>query len=277
MPNFKGDILKSSNPQILKLNLHYHRFGSGPRILLAIHGFADRGELFFKLRDVLEENFTVIAVDLPFHGLTSWEAHEFNPEQLRDDFLDIFEKEGIDGSFSIMGHSMGGRVVLAMSDFFEDRIDSYIMLAPAGFQGTQSDSRIFFPKFIRRLLKGLTAWPAFIISIFKGGKFLGIINKGTYRFLEQQIAIPERRHRLFDCWISLYDFPIRLKAFKERVIRTKAKLCFFYGTKDFITPAKYGRHFIADMPNAKIFLVEDGHYFLKEPLVEALKEAKEFY
>ncbi len=202
---------------------------------------------------------------------------EFNPEQLRDAFLEIFEKEGIDGSFSIMGHSMGGRIVLAMSEFFEERIDSYIMLAPAGFQGAQSDSRLLFPKFVRRLLKGMTSRPAIILSAFKVGKFFGIINKGTYRFLEQQIAIPERRLRLFDCWISLYDFPIRLEAFRERIIKNKSKLQFFYGNKDFITPAKYGRKFISDIPGAGLHMVEDGHYFLKDPLCDALKKAKDLY
>lgn len=253
------------------MNLHYHRFGSGSRFLIAFHGFADRGELYMRLRDGLESEFTIIAVDLPFHGQTEWPTHEFNPEQIRVALLHIFEKEGIDGKFALMGHSMGGRMILAMSDFFAERIDLYIMLSPAGFQGTLSDNKLLFPKFLRRFLKMLTGQPKIIIAVFKFGRFLGIINKATYHFLEQQIAIPERRHRLFDCWISLFNFPIKLAAFKANVLRQKAAIVFFYGKTDYITPAKYGKKFIADMPEAQLLMVEDGHYFLRAPLCEALK------
>jgi pimeloyl-ACP methyl ester carboxylesterase len=254
--------------------LHYLRFGSGPRYLIAIHGFADRAELYMKLGPALEDRFTVIAVDLPFHGKTKWDKSTFNPEEIRKGILEILEKESIDAAFSVMGHSMGGRIILSLSEFFGDRIDSYIMLAPAGFQGTLSDSKLLFPKFLRKFLKLMTAWPAFILFIFKIGKFLGIINQGTYNFLEKQIAIEERRNRLFDCWVSLYDFPHKPDLFKKIILEKKAKLNFFYGKRDYITPAKYANKFIKNIEAAQLYLVDDGHYFLKEPLAEALKNAE---
>ena len=250
--------------------LHYIRFGSGPRTMIAFHGFADRAELFLNLREALEDRFTIIAIDLPFHGQSIWTKSEFYPEEIRDALIEILEKEGIDGEFTIMGHSMGGRIILALSEYFKDRIESYVMLSPAGFQGALSDSKCLFPKFLRKFLKQLTSRPFFIIAIFRLGKFLGIINRGTLNFLRKQFEYPERRKRLFDCWISLYNFPVDLKKFKKNVIDKKVRLHFFYGTLDYITPAKYAKKFISDIPQGKLILVEDGHYFLKTPLAEAL-------
>lgn len=251
--------------------LNYHRFGNGEKYLLAIHGFADSGELFFKIQEAFIPNFTVIAIDLPFHGHTYWPDKEFYPEQLFKSVSEIFDKEGVTGNFSVIGHSMGGRIILALSEYFMERIDLFIFLAPAGFQGTLSDSRVLFPKFYRKHLKTIAQIPFLVKFIIWSGKKLGIINKGTYRFLEQQMLIPERKKRLFDCWISLFNFPIQLKKFKADLILHKKKIVFFYGDRDFITPAKYGCKFIENIPGASVHLVEDGHYFLREPLKKALE------
>jgi pimeloyl-ACP methyl ester carboxylesterase len=252
--------------------LHYIRFGSGPRIMIAFHGFADRAELFLNLRYALEDRFTIIAIDLPFHGQTKWPDKEFTPEQLKDELIEILEKESVE-EFTVMGHSMGGRIILALSDYFKDRIDAYVMLSPAGFQGTLSDSKWLFPKFIRKFLKMLTSKPIFVVAIFRLGKFLGIINRGTLNFLRKQFEYPERRKRLFECWISLHNFPIDLKSFKKIILDRNVKLNFFYGTHDYITPAKYAAKFISDLPEAKLTMVDDGHYFLKAPLADALAAA----
>jgi hypothetical protein len=147
------------------------------------------------------------------------------------------------------------------------------MLSPAGFQGTLSDSKWLFPKFIRKFLKMLTSKPIFVVAIFRLGKFLGIINRGTLNFLRKQFEYPERRKRLFECWISLHNFPIDLKSFKKIILDRNVKLNFFYGTHDYITPAKYAAKFISDLPEAKLTMVDDGHYFLKAPLADALAAA----
>jgi pimeloyl-ACP methyl ester carboxylesterase len=254
--------------------LHYIRFGNGPRFLIAFHGFADRAELFLNLRYALEDRFTVIAIDLPFHGQSNWPLKEFTPDQLRDSINEILEKESISGEFTLMGHSMGGRIILGINEYFKDRIEAYIMLSPAGFQGAKSDSKLLFPKFIRKFLKLLTSKPIFVLTIFRFGRLMGLINRGTLNFLKKQFEFPERRKRLFDCWISLYNFPIDLKSFKKNILENKISIHFFYGNKDYITPAKYASKFIADVPGAALILVEDGHYFLKAPLAEALSITK---
>jgi hypothetical protein len=152
-----------------------------------------------------------------------------------------------------------------------DRIETCILLAPAGFQGAKSDSKFLFPKFFRKLLKTITSNSKLIVKIFKFGKQLGIINNGTYKFLELQTVIPERRNRLFDCWISLYNFPINLNKFKRLILHKNIRLIFYYGTTDYITPVKYARRFIKELPDSNIVMVEDGHYLGREKLAEVLK------
>jgi hypothetical protein len=75
----------------------------------------------------------------------------------KDSINEILEKESISSEFTLMGHSMGGRIILGINEYFKDRIEAYIMLSPAGFQGAKSDSKLLFPKFIRKFLKLLTS------------------------------------------------------------------------------------------------------------------------
>ena len=238
--------------------------------LLAFHGFADRGVLFQNLT-ALQSEYTIVALDLPFHGETEWPASVFNPDQIIEAIDSILEQEGIN-SFSMICHSMGGRFVLALSNYYAQQIEGLIMLAPAGFQGAVSDNKWLFPKFMRKGLKKIASHPRLIVRVFKIGRSLGIINKGTFVFLKQMIENEERRTKLFDCWISLSNFPVNLKKFRKLLLEQHIPISFFYGETDYITPAKYGKKFIAGLPNARLLMVADGHYFLREPLNTVLAE-----
>ncbi len=57
--------------------IHTYRFGAGPELLIAIHGFSDRARMFTVLEPALAGKYTVVAIDLPFHGQTEWQKNTF--------------------------------------------------------------------------------------------------------------------------------------------------------------------------------------------------------
>lgn len=265
------DIL-SKQLDYQKHQVHYLKFGQGKRFLFAFHGFADYAYLFPPLEEALGEEYSIIAIDLPFHGYTKWQSHIFRPKDLVAVLQLIMQKEQIQ-SFSMMGHSMGGRIILALAPYFKEQLEELILLAPAGFQNSVSDSTWLFPKFVRQFLKALTRQKKVILNIFHFGKRVGIINRGLHQFVCAQIEREDRRQRLFDCWISLYHFPIQLRQFKHLLHTQGIPISFFYGEEDYITPAKYGRRFASDLPQAQVLMVADNHFLLRDslaPLIESL-------
>jgi pimeloyl-ACP methyl ester carboxylesterase len=52
--------------------VHYTCWGTGPRVLFAFHGYGESGASFDFLAGALGGAFTVVAIDLPFHGATVW-------------------------------------------------------------------------------------------------------------------------------------------------------------------------------------------------------------
>src|SRR5215471_4700424 len=63
--------------------IHLWLFGEGNRWLFCFHGFGEDGKSFEIFENVLGNDYTLAAIDLPFHGNTQWnEGLLFAPEDL---------------------------------------------------------------------------------------------------------------------------------------------------------------------------------------------------
>ena len=103
---------------------HYSRWGEGNRVLFAFHGYGESAASFRFLAAALARDFTVIAIDMPFHGETEWnEGHLFAPGDLLGLLSEI--AAGLPGGgeeWSLLGYSMGGRVALQLVELAPEKI-----------------------------------------------------------------------------------------------------------------------------------------------------------
>ncbi|KAG8235117.1 hypothetical protein J437_LFUL014380 [Ladona fulva] len=79
--------------------------------LLGLHGWQDNAGTFDRLIPLLPKDISVLAVDLPGHGLSSWYPSSvfYNPQQLLTTIRMIVMHFKWD-SISILGHSMGSEL-----------------------------------------------------------------------------------------------------------------------------------------------------------------------
>src|ERR1035437_4038700 len=52
---------------------HFHQFGNGAKLLLCFHGYGEMAGSFLFLEKSLGKEYTMIAIDFPFHGKTNWQ------------------------------------------------------------------------------------------------------------------------------------------------------------------------------------------------------------
>src|SRR6267142_2769 len=116
-------------------SFHYSFWGSGERILFAFHGYGESAATFEFLAETLGRDFTIIALDMPFHGQTEWkeEGLFFDPQ----DLLSVMEgiAAGLPGreeGWWLLGYSMGGRIALQVLELVPARVRRLVMLAPDG-------------------------------------------------------------------------------------------------------------------------------------------------
>ena len=126
---------------MIKKSLWSQATGDGPPLFL-IHGMGSASTIWKGIIPILEENFRVIAVDLPGHGNTPLVAgQEMDPISLGKSIFKLADDYGIP-NFHLVGNSLGGWVALEMAALYPERIFSVTGLAPAGLWLTPYSSRI---------------------------------------------------------------------------------------------------------------------------------------
>jgi len=105
------------------------------RRILALHGWLDNAASFDKLAPPLvDAGFTVVAMDLPGHGLSSHRSLDVLTQS--HDYLFytkcLAEELGWD-KFTIIGHSLGASVSISMAGVFPEKIDKCVCIEALGF------------------------------------------------------------------------------------------------------------------------------------------------
>jgi len=114
------------------LNVHFRSEGSGPVILL-LHGTGSSLHTWEPWVELLRDSFQVVSMDLPGFGLTgphpegSYTTPAYN--QVISSLMDYL---GV-GTFSIGGNSLGGYISWNYALDHPNRIESLILVDPAGF------------------------------------------------------------------------------------------------------------------------------------------------
>lgn len=106
--------------------LNYTRSGSG-EVLVLIHGFLGGITIFDKISEPLQQQFDVIAIDLPGHGNSEIEDADYTIYRYAEEIIDVLTAEKIEKAYWL-GHSMGGYITLAAIEKQYFQIEKAILL-----------------------------------------------------------------------------------------------------------------------------------------------------
>lgn len=112
--------------------MHYVSHGQGETVLL-IHGLFGNLDNLKNLASVLEKNHQVVRVDVPNHGLSEhWDTMDY--PSLANAMVKLLDQLSID-SVHIVGHSMGGKIAMAMALLYPTRVKSLVVadIAPVAY------------------------------------------------------------------------------------------------------------------------------------------------
>lgn len=114
----------------------YRRAGSGTPLVL-VHGFLGGSQQWLPEIAVLSPLFDVIAPDLPGFGAACDAAGCASIEEMADSVIALLDSVDI-GSFSLLGHSMGGMVAQDIARKVPERV-ARLMLHATGALGLMPD------------------------------------------------------------------------------------------------------------------------------------------
>lgn len=106
------------------MKLNYKEFGEGQPLII-LHGLMGMLDNWQAPAKMLWDDYRVIIVDLRNHG-HSPQSDEHNYDAMVADVVELMDDFQLDKAH-LLGHSMGGKVVMTMAQKFPNRIDKLIV------------------------------------------------------------------------------------------------------------------------------------------------------
>ncbi len=103
--------------------LHYTESGKGTPLVL-LHGFLGSSAYWDELVPLLSSSYRCITPDLRGHGRSLAPEGSYRIEQMADDVIQLLDYLQLP-SATVLGHSMGGYVTLALAEQHADRLDGW--------------------------------------------------------------------------------------------------------------------------------------------------------
>ena len=240
--------------------MHIADTEKGDKCIVLLHGYLESMLVWDEFVSLLSPKARVITLDLPGHGISVINSEVHTMEYLAECVAQTMEALGID-RYTVVGHSMGGYVALAMCERYRDRLDGIVLLSST----TSADSQ---EKCDRRRRE---------IELIKAGK------KNTLaRLVPHAGFAPENVKRLKDYIEDIAELILITE--DEGVIAILAGMIerkdrgamlrdsgiahmFIFGRHDYYIPNEVAEEMIAQDPTARVvWLEKSGHMgFYEEP------------
>jgi len=240
----------------------FRKSGSGHRVIVALHGFGQDGSVFSGLP--LSQGYCIYAIDLPWHGRTSWQAPFFFQADLRAIVQAILSMEAGTSGFEALGFSYGAGLWLGASTPVKTACSRMFLLSPEAAGGRWQSWTTGIPQWMRRALGLVILHPAILLFIAGLLVKTSLLHPFPLRFMRHHLESPDRRQRLFRTWVSMANFPVRRKALIEWISQTPVPIHLFIGEKDPLVRLSSINKWTEGIPGLTLHTLPQGHQLIEK-------------
>ncbi len=236
----------------------YRSVGNGKKLILAFHGFGSSAIADFGcMLELLQNDYTVLLIDLPHHGQTKWNKEvQFEEEHLVQ-IVNELVQEGC--SFSLLGYSMGARICMSVAIAMPVRVRQMILVAPDGFYKDRYYSFLMQTAigscFFRLGLEheGLSR---FVLKLL--GR-LGLLPAITQRMVLAVLNNEDRRQQVLNGWPCFSKMQPDLSKLRSIMSEHTLTMHLILGVKDEVIKNNGAVSFANGLRNVQLHRLERGH------------------
>lgn len=261
------------------VHMHYRDQGqsAGAPTLLLIHGYGASLQTWEQWEARLGEDFRVISLDLPGHGLTNAPAgYRPSIEAFRDIVAEFARVQGLT-RFTIVGSSMGGNVAWEYALAYPEQVDALILVDAAGWPETRDD--LAEDPLIFKLLRNPLAAPILRdldnTRLIRQGLLASFGNRELVddamvaRYAELARA-PGHRDILLQLML---DRSARNDATAERLAALTPPVLILHGAQDNLIPPAHAQQFKDAIAQAELVIFEGVGHVPQEEIPEQSAQA----
>jgi pimeloyl-ACP methyl ester carboxylesterase len=255
---------------IRKNKIYYKKWGQGPRLLIALHGFAHDHQMFNILQKGLGPHFTVYAIDLPFHGRTKWKEKSYQPSHIGTMVRYVLQQEGKD-QFTALGFSYGARIWMASLPLLHSQLSHLYLLAPDGLRTQWLGIAERTPGPLIWLLDQFSKKPDRLPRLADRLRKWRLINRFAHRFVHHHLGTIKNKSRLFNTWRSMQHFRVNKRDVKKLLAENSIPLTVIVGKRDSIIALSAVKSLVKDLPGAQLHLLNKSHFLIDGSIVRLIK------
>lgn len=245
---------------------HYHHPTSKETVVL-IHGFLSSLFSFRHLVPLLKERFSIVSIDLPPFG-KSGHSHKFQYtfKNIALTVVTLLDTIGIP-DYHLVGHSMGGQIVLNILHHFPAHAKKGILLCSSGYSKRAKQSLIlasYIPFFylmikvylarsgIEKNLRNVVYNQSLINDEMRSGYMSPFLENSIFKGLTGLL-----RHREG-------DLP------SEVLQQIETPCLLIWGEDDKVVPLQVGKRLVEDLPNSSLIIFKETGHLLPEERPEVV-------
>lgn len=257
------------------LNIHYRDEGRGPTLIL-LHGVASSLQTWDGWVSELRDNYRIIRIDLPGHGLTGPDKNGYDIDYMTDKLNKFMTRLRIDKA-SLAGNSLGGYISWEYAVRYPEKVDKLILLDAAGFPqkmpfimsfaawpGVGEMSQIFMPRFVVKS------------NIKKAYGDTSKVDKELVRRYHDLQLRKGNRGALVKVF-RLMKKQSKNKNLGDGVAKVTAPVLLMWGEEDTWVPLSVMEQFRKNLANVSVVSYEGvGHMPMEELPVQSARDARHF-
>ncbi|MBP8131525.1 MAG: alpha/beta hydrolase [Candidatus Hydrogenedentes bacterium] len=240
-----------------------HYVWSGPadgQPVVLVHGYTGPMRLWEGTAKALADGgFRVLRYDLFGRGYSDRPDARYDADFFDRQLLELLDAQQVTGPANLVGHSMGGAIVVGFVDRHPERVWSYVLMAPAGFP-------LHEPLRYRMLhWPGVGEWSMRMFgdaTLVRALDRMGVPENDPYRrdYVEQMRYRGYKRALL----ATLRHMPLlTLEPVYRRAGASGKPAMLLWGTKDHVLPFDHHKRVRAAMPGIEFYAIEDADHTMQ--------------
>lgn len=248
-------------------NLAYQEYGNGPELWIALHGFAQAGAVFAAVHAQLPSRVTLVALDLPWHGQSQWDADVFLLPNIQATIESILFSKGVQ-KYTMLGFSFGARLALALTALEASRWSKLVLLAPDGLPRRGWYAFVDrMPGWGKKILSKAFNQAPYLLKIAEKMYHWKWLDAFSLKFMRQHLQHEDQIRRLKGTWLSAALFP-KLEHSCKRLTELNLPVFLITGEEDKVIPPDSFGYLAQKIPEAQwLRLKEVGHELLSASVV----------
>ncbi len=260
------------------VNLHYYRFGNGPKAMLCFHGLGMHGKQFSVLKEKFGDEYTFYGFDLFFHKGTKLQDQSIDHIKKgisKVDFCtlitDFCTHEEID-RFSVISYSLGTHYATVLAEKESARIDELFILAPSFLKIFPPLKIIAKNMIVNYLFRKLFLSKNAIKMILKLCRALHVIDEKGHKILNSEMATHDLRFAFYANVTYLRYLQIKEDDLVASLNENNVKCHFIFGERDPMYPPRVAENMISKLKHVKMTILDEDHDMVNSNLASKMHD-----